>query len=148
MPVFESRISLPGPSERVFDFLTRPVNLQKISPPEIQMALVQAPEVLSLGSRLQFKIHVYGQVQEFEHEIIEFDRPTRFREKAISTPMKSWIQDYIVEPGAGGLVVLLSRVEFEPPGGFLGYILTPERILANLEESHAHREAALQKALQ
>ena len=57
MPVFESRISLPGPSERVFDFLTRPANLQKISPPEIQMALVQAPEVHTPGRRLPFKTH-------------------------------------------------------------------------------------------
>ena len=148
MAVYENRILLPGPSERVFDFLTRPENMQKISPPEIQMALIEAPDVLSLGSRLVFKIQVYGQVQEFEHEIIEFDRPNRFRERAVSTPMKSWVQDYILEPGENGLITLFSRVEFEPPGGFLGYILTPERILANLEEGHAHREEALQKALQ
>ncbi len=103
--------------------------------------------MISLGSRLVFKIHVYGQVQQFEHEIVEFESPLRFREKAIATPMKSWIQDYILEPGENGLVVLLNRIEFEPPGGLLGFILTPERILANLEEGFAHRREALQKAL-
>ena len=48
---------------------------------------------------------------------IEFDRPNRFREKALVTPMKSWVQDYILEPGENGLVVLHTRIEFEPPGG-------------------------------
>lgn len=148
MPVYESRIPLPGPVERVFDFLSRPANMQQISPPDVQMAFVQAPEVISLGSRLVFKIHVYGQVQQFEHEIVQFEPPYRFRERAVQTPMKSWIQDYILEPSDNGLVVLLNRIEFEPPGGLLGFILTPERIIANLEEGHTHRQEALQKALQ
>lgn len=147
MPVYESRIPLTGPVERVFDFISRPANLQRISPPEVQMAFVNAPEVITLGSKLVFKIHVYGQVQQFEHEIVEFESPFRFREKAISTPMKSWIQDYILEPGEEGLVVLRNRIEFEPPGGLLGFILTSDTILQNLEDSHAHRREALQKAL-
>lgn len=148
MPVYESRVPLPGPAERVFDFLSRPANLQRISPPDVQMAFVEAPEVIELGSRLIFKIHVYGQVQQFEHEIVEFERPVRFREKAVSTPMKSWIQDYILEPDEDGLVVLVNRIEFEPPGGLLGFILTPDRIIANLEEGHPFRADALLKALQ
>jgi ligand-binding SRPBCC domain-containing protein len=87
-------------------------------------------------------------VQQYEHEIDEFEAPHRFREQAIKTPMKSWRQDYILEPGENGLVVLLNRIEFEPPGGLLGFILTPERIIANLEEGKSYREEALQKALQ
>ena len=55
MPVYESRIPLPGPGERLFDFITRPANMQLISPPEVQMAFVNAPEVIQLGSRLVFK---------------------------------------------------------------------------------------------
>lgn len=147
MPIFESRVPLSGPMERVFDFIIRPANMQLISPPEVQMAFIEAPEVIELGSRLVFKIHVFGQVQQFEHEIVEFQSPLRFREMAVATPMKTWIQDYILEPDDQGQVVLLNRVEFEPPGGLLGYILTPERILANLEEGFAHRREALQKAL-
>jgi ligand-binding SRPBCC domain-containing protein len=147
MPVYESRIPLPGPVDRVFDFITRPANLQLISPPEVQMAFLEAPEVIRLGSRLVFQVQVYGQVQRFEHEIVEFEAPTRFREKAVSTPMKSWIQDYVLEPAEDGLIVLVNRIEFEPPGGLLGFILTPERILANLEEGYAHRKEALQRAL-
>jgi ligand-binding SRPBCC domain-containing protein len=148
MQVYESRIALPGPAERVFDFLTRPANLQRISPPEVQMAFIEAPEVISLGSKLVFKIQVYGQVQQFEHEIVEFDRPHKFREKAVVTPMKSWIQDYILERGENGGVVLFNRIEFEPPGGLLGFILTPQLIIANLDEGHPYRQEALLKALQ
>lgn len=147
MPNYESRMSLPGTAESVFEFLTRPANLQRISPPEVQMAFVEAPEVISLGSKLIFKIHVYGQVQQFEHEIVEFDQPNRFREKAIVTPMKSWTQDYILEPGDHGEVVLCNHIEFEPPGGLLGFILTPEVIIENLKDQYEHRRKALRAAL-
>jgi len=147
MPVYESRIALPGSAQRVFDFLIRPANLQLISPPDVQMAFIEAPEVISLGSKLVFKIQVYGQVQQFEHKIVEFDTPHKFREEAIVTPMKSWIQDYILETGDGSEVVLLNRITFEPPGGLLGFILTSDRIMENLKDGHDYRRDALQKAL-
>jgi ligand-binding SRPBCC domain-containing protein len=147
MPSYESRMSLPGSAESVFDFLIRPANLARISPPEVQMAIVEAPEVLSLGSRLVFKIHVYGQVQQFEHEIVEFSPPRLLREKAIVTPMKSWSQEYTLEPGDHGEVILCNRIEFEPPGGLLGFIVTPDLIISNLKDQHEHRHKALRDAL-
>ena len=147
MPVYESQVPLRGPSERIFDFLTRPANMKLISPPEVQMSIVEAPEVLSLGSKIVFKVVVYGHVQQFEHEIIDFESPTRFREKAIVTPMKSWQQEYSLQPSDNDEVILCTRIEFEPPGGMLGFILTEDRILETLKDNHQYRREALQKAL-
>lgn len=148
MPVYETQIPLSSTAERLFDFLSRPANLAQLSPPAVQLTFVDPPEVISLGSEIVFKIQVFGQVQQFVHEIVAFERPNLIRENAIATPMKSWTQEYQIEPADGGLVTLTTRIEFEPPGGMLGFILTPDRIIANLKENHEHRRDALQKALQ
>lgn len=147
MAVFESRTDLPCTIERAFDFITRPSNMQAIAPPEMDMVFVTAPEVIALGSKLVFKVRGFGIVQEFEHEIVEFQHQKSFREKMLRGPLPKWTHDYILEPAANDLVVLINRIEFEPPGGLLGMIVTEQRVREQLQEGHAHRSAALQKHL-
>jgi ligand-binding SRPBCC domain-containing protein len=146
MPVFECRTALDCSPERVFDFITRPANMKAISPSEVDLVFVEAPEVISLGSKLVFKVQGFGVVQQLEHEIIEFNPPHGFREKMTKGPLPHWQHDYLLEPDANG-VTLLNRIEFEPPGGLLGMIVTAQRMLNHLEEGYAHRSEALKKAL-
>ena len=49
MPYFESVTLLSHPAARVFDFLSVPANLIEVTPPELNMRLVEAPERLYLG---------------------------------------------------------------------------------------------------
>lgn len=146
MAVFESRTPLSCSPETAFDFISRPVNLQKIAPPEMGLVFVGAPEVIVLGSRLTVKVQAYGQIQQLDYEIIEFESPVRFREKAIGGPMKHWLHDYIVEPTESG-VVLVNKIEFEPPGGLVGLLITKDRILDHLEDGFEYRRQALKKVL-
>jgi ligand-binding SRPBCC domain-containing protein len=146
MPLFESRTELERPPEEVFAFLTRPANLQAIAPKDMDLVFVDAPEVLSLGSRLVFKVQGFGVVQQIEHEIISFDPPRGFTEKMTRGPLAYWQHDYLLEPHGNG-AILWNRIQFEPPGGLLGMILTAERVLDHLEQSHARRSAALKQAL-
>jgi len=147
MAVFESRTELAVSPEQLFDFISRPANLQAIAPPEMQMAFVNPPEVIVLGSQLTCKVVAYGQVQQLTYEIVEFDAPNRFREKGIGGPLPKWIHDYIVESNSGQGAILLNRIEFEPPGGLLGFLVTEGKILDHLEEGFHHRREALVKRL-
>lgn len=146
MALFESRTPLSCSPETAFDFISRPVNLQKIAPPEMGLVFVNAPEVVELGCRLTVKVQAYGQIQQLDYEIIEFESPVRFREKGIGGPMKLWLHDYIVEPTESG-VLLVNRIEFEPPGGLVGLLITKDRILDHLEDGFEFRRQALQKEL-
>lgn len=148
MPVFECRTELPVSPERLFEFITLVENMQKVSPPEVDMVIEEAPEVLELGSRLVFKVQAFGMPQQLIHEIVAFDAPRSFREKMTKGPLASWIHDYIVEPHGDGHSALTNRIDFEPPGGMLGMLLTADRILSRLEDSYAVRGEALKKALQ
>lgn len=147
MPVFESRTELACTPERLFDFITRPANMKAIAPSEVDLVFVEAPEIIALGSKLVFKVQGFGVVQQLEHEIVEFNPPRGFRERMTKGPLPHWQHDYLLEPDDKGGVALLNRIEFEPPGGLLGMIVTAQRMLNHLEEGYAHRSAALKKAL-
>jgi ligand-binding SRPBCC domain-containing protein len=147
MPVFECRTELACPPDKVFDYITRPANMKAIAPGDVDLVFVEAPEVIQLGSKLVFKVQAFGVAQQLEHEIIAFDAPRSFREKMTKGPLPAWQHDYILESHPNG-AVLLNRIEFEPPGGMLGMLLTAQRMLNHLEEGYAHRSEALKKALQ
>jgi hypothetical protein len=57
MAVFEARITLPCSQREAFDFLLRPANVALISPPQLGLHFIEAPEIVVPGSRLRFRIH-------------------------------------------------------------------------------------------
>lgn len=144
MPQFESRTPLQAAPEDVFEYLLRPSNLQAIAPPESQLVYVQPPPLIELGSRLVCKMQSNGLIQQLSFEIVELVTPRRYREKMVEGPLRLWLHDYIVEPSEGG-VVLINRIEFEPPGGMMGLIMNERRILEALEDGFDYRATALQK---
>ena len=145
MPLFESRTSLNATPERVFEFICSPSNLAAIAPPETQFVYVQPPLLIELGSRLVCKVQAYGMIQQLSYEIVELVSPERYREKMVEGPLKLWLHDYIVEPSSDGGVILINRIEFEPPGGLMGLIVNASRIMDALEDGFDYRAKALQK---
>ena len=146
MPVFESRTELNASVDQVFNFIVRPANLQAIAPPDMQFVFVQPPEIIALGSRLTCKAQAYGMIQQLTYEIVDWKSPHQFREKMVEGPLPHWLHDYIIEPHANSdLVTLVNRIEFEPPGGLMGFIVTAEKILDALEDGFDYRRKALQK---
>lgn len=145
MPQFESRTLLKATPEQVFEFILQPANLELIAPPESQFVFVNPPKVIELGSRLTCRVQAYGMVQQLSYEIIELVSPLRFRELMVEGPLKLWKHDYIVEPNAAGGCSLVNLIEFEPPGGLLGFVVTADKIMDALDDGFHHRRGALQK---
>jgi len=148
MPTFEIRTEVLVSPEILFDFIIRPANMQAIAPADTGMAIIEAPEVLETGSKLVFKVQAYGIVQQLEHEIVLVEHPRLLHEKMTKGPLPKWEHQYLVEPHGEGHAALTNKIEFEPPGGMLGMILTADRIMQQLEDGYAHRSEALKKALE
>ena len=144
MAKFESSTLLKASPEQVFDYIRNPVNLQRIAPPESQFVYVNPPPIIELGSRLTCKVQAYGVIQQMAYEIVDLKVPERYRERMIEGPLQLWLQDYIVEPSGGG-VLLVNQIEFEPPAGLLGLIVNERRILEALEDGFDYRAQELQK---
>jgi len=147
MAEFETRLTLPQTREQVFDFLIRTANLLAMIPPEAGMRAVSVPEILKTGSRLEFQLTQFGQSFKIVHEITEIDPPTKLLEQQVHGLFKLWRHEHLVEEVSAGQVVVIDRIEFEPPGGMLGFLVTKRRILEELESLFAHRHQQMRKML-
>ncbi len=146
MQKFEASVTLPCSMDEVFEFLIQPANIKLISPSAMGLFFVSAPERLSLGAKMHFKVQAYGVVREAVHEVVEFTPVTRFVEQQISGPMKKWVHEHTFEETSGGVLVV-DRIEFEPPSGVAGLLINKNRILDNLEEGFDHRHGRLEQLL-
>ncbi|HTI51919.1 MAG TPA: hypothetical protein VL475_13240 [Planctomycetaceae bacterium] len=147
MALFESSVAIACPREKAWDFLVRPANLKLITPPDVGLHLVDAPEVLTLGSTLLFKVQGWGQVQQFLHEITAFEEHNQLSEKMIKGVFGRWVHDHLLTTNGNDETIVTDRIEFEPPTGLLGFLVTKKRIHEYLEEGFEHRQVQLKKLL-
>lgn len=148
MAEFKTSTTVACPVEQAFDFLIRPANAVRISPPALGLVFTQAPEVLEIGSRFEFKVQGWGQVQTLQHEVISLDRPRQFIEQQVKGPFKKWVHEHSVLVNSDGEVVVFDRIEFEPPGGLIGLLITSQKIIDHLEEGFYHRHQELRRCLE
>lgn len=147
MAVFETSLICPCTPERAFDFLIRPANHEKLSPPEVGLRFTNPPEVFTLNLEFEFRIQAWGMVQSSRHRITEFQPSTRFVEELVQGPLRAWRHEHDFETTPDGKVIIRDRIEFTPPGGVLGFMATEARIIENLEDGFFHRHQQLQKML-
>jgi ligand-binding SRPBCC domain-containing protein len=147
MPLFETSVTLECPPARAFDFLARPANLARISPPELGLSFTSAPEIVELGSRIEFQIQGFGQVQTMAHEITALVPDELITETQIRGLFAEWVHNHIFEARSPGQVHVIDRIDFQPPKGILGLLITAGKILEQLEDGFAHRHEQLRKLL-
>lgn len=147
MPVFETSITLDCPLNQAFEFLLRPANIALIAPPDLGLAFTDAPEVLALGSRFEFKVQAYGQLQTMLHEITQFEHGRQITETQLKGLLGHWIHEHKFETNDAGQVVVIDRIDFNPPPGMLGLLVTADKILDQLDDGYYYRHRQLQKLL-
>jgi ligand-binding SRPBCC domain-containing protein len=145
MPRFEFETRLPCRPASLFDFLLRPQNVARISDPNTGLSIVSAPEIVEVGSRIKFQLMGYGSVQTAVHEITEVLPAARIMEVQVEGPVKAWRHEHRFEADGGGGVRMLDLIDFEPPGGLLGFIATASRISSSLEDGFFYRQQELER---
>lgn len=148
MPVFEARIEIKSPLETVFGFLIQPEKVAALGPMEIPFRIISAPQELSMGSQFEFELTAAGLPQTFVHEIIEFIEPTRFVERQVRGPLGKFIHEHNFREAGDGVVEVHDRIEFAPPGGMAGFLVTEARIRQSLDQSIGHRLRQLKRVLE
>jgi ligand-binding SRPBCC domain-containing protein len=148
MPRFEATIEIARPPEPVFEFLMRPANAVAVTPSDTDLTLLAAPAVLFQGCRIEFQIKAYGQTQRFVHEVVELEPPRRFLEVQREGLFRQFRHEHVVEPSGDEASLLIDRVDFEPPGGLLGFLLTEGRIHEMLAGSFEHRHREIKRLIE
>ena len=147
MPTFEARVALATTAEELFDYIVHPAHLAGIMPSATPLEVIESPERLEFGSHLVVDLDGFGPTQRLTYEVTAFEEPVSFTETMISGPLGAWVHQRTITPG-GGLVELIEEVEFEPPDGLAGQLLTAPRIEASLTSGFAHRHRRLRELLE
>jgi ligand-binding SRPBCC domain-containing protein len=147
MAHFETRVSVECSPEKAYAFLARPANVARISPPDLGLTMVDAPEIVELGSRIEFRVQGFGKVQTFVHEITALIEHRQITEEQVQGLFGHWVHDHIFESRPGGGVDVIDCIDFEPPSGLLAFLITKDRILDQLAEGFEHRHEQLKQLL-
>lgn len=146
MALFQETVISPRPVAEVFDFFRRPANLVKITPPELHMELIEGPELIELGSRIVLKGRRWGVSQRLVSEITAFEPNKRFVDQQREGPMRSWRHTHGFAEVPGGTQIS-DTIEFEPPGGMLGFVVTAAFIERDLKWLFGYRNERLKELL-
>lgn len=138
MPVFESAVNVACSPERAFEFLARPANLLLVTPPDVSMTLLDAPERLTLGSKITAQVKKFGVPQKITNEVTAFEEGVGFTDVQVSGPFKKFEHTHRVEQTVDGTRII-DRIEYEAPGGLVGLLLTNKKIHEYLETLDAYR---------
>ena len=146
MAIFEESILLPVPRAVLFDFLSRPANVAKVTSSAVGLRFTEAPEIVTTGSRIAIQMVVMGQVQKAVHEIAEFSHPELIVEVQLEGPMKSWRHEHRFED-AGDQTRMIDLIDYTKPGGIIGLLLTEAKVNDMLEENFFQREQNLRRMI-
>ncbi len=145
MAAFETEINIQATVEELFDFLIQPDNIKAISPPEMGLKFLDAPEKFSHECEVSFAVQTMGQIQEFTHRITHFDSPNLFIEELTIGPLPMWVHSHHFAATESGMTLVKDVIEFKPPGGLIGLMMSEARILDSLEEGFFYRHQQLNK---
>ena len=144
MPHYNVTVEIPKPVSEMFTYLTKPKNLLQLAPPDLNLELLTAPDILTLGAQLVWKGRRWGVSQQFTQEVATFDRDKLIVVEQKQGLFKKWIHANHFEATATGTRIT-EKIEFEPPGGLLGYVVTADAIRKDLEKLLAYREKRMKE---
>ena len=147
MPIFTNQVLLACSPAEVFEFLRVPANRLHLAPPEVSLELVEGPALLDLGSRTTWKTRRLGVSQSLVLEVTQCVPPGRLVEEQRQGPFRRWVQTLLCHPHDEG-TLMEDVIDFEPPGGVLGLLMTAAKIEEMLAHAFAWRDRELRGRLQ
>lgn len=133
---------LPCTASALRSFLGKPANLPEISDPEIELEILSAPDVISEGAEITFRITAIGLKQKMTHRY-EKVTDSEIIEELIDGVMPSWRHRQQIEVVSANECRLTDEITFDPPGGMMKFIMSEERILENIEQGMQFRYETL-----
>ena len=149
MPEYTTAVRLAAPPNEVFEFLTRPDNVMGVTDPSAGISLLSGPEAMARGTSNELEVRGYGPTQRVTYTVTAFDPPAgpddagSFTEEMTAGPLKRFTQQHDFRPLPGGGCEAADTVDFKPPGGMLGFVVTEKLIRGQLEKSFAYRHRKL-----
>lgn len=128
--------------ERVFAFHELPDALERLTPEWETSRVVEAARSLEVGQTAIIETRMLGIVPVrwvAKHTV--YQPPCMFEDVQVSGPFKRWRHRHIVKPHAEG-AILRDEIDYQPPLGIIGRIVSPLFIEPRLARLFDYRHAA------
>jgi hypothetical protein len=142
----ERRQVVPRTVEETFAFFASPANLEAITPPWLRFRIVSAPVELEAGSRLRYRLRLFGVPVRWLTEITAWHPPRAFTDLQLAGPYPLWEHSHRFTAVEGGTEVY-DVVRYRVPGGPLAPLV--DRVLVSrwLGDIFDHRRDRLTELL-
>ena len=138
---------VPATIEQVWDFISSPANLKKITPEYMGFNITSKllSEKMYPGMIISYKVSpVLGIKMTWVTEITQVKEKEYFVDEQRVGPYSMWHHEHKIEPIEGG-VLMTDIVSYKPPFGFLGSIANSILIKKQLKEIFDFRTIAMEK---
>ena len=132
--------------EKVWDFISNPNNLKKITPDYMGFDIVSEniPAKMYEGMIIAYKVSpLFGLKTTWVTEITNCKEYRYFVDEQRVGPYKIWHHQHILEPAKNG-VLMTDIISYQPPYGLLGKLANKIMIKRKLKEIFNYRTKALQ----
>jgi ribosome-associated toxin RatA of RatAB toxin-antitoxin module len=133
MPESKTTSILECSAAQLRAFLGCTANLPVISDPDLKLEILSAPEIVTLGQRIEFRITAYGFKQRATHEYVTVE-DLHITENQVDGPLRAWNHAQQIEIVSSNQCRLHDHIVFEPAGGMLGYLLTESKVLTSIQD--------------
>jgi len=143
----ERRQLIPLPLAEVFAFFADAANLETITPPSLHFRiLTPQPIDIRSGTRIDYRLALFGVPFQWQTRIESFDRPHRFTDVQVRGPYKLWhhTHEYIAHRGG---TQMIDRVEYQLPLGPLGWLANALFVERQLQQIFDYRFRVIERLL-
>ena len=139
----ERGLWVPQPLSTVFDFFSRPENLQAITPPWLQFSiLTPGPIQMKPGATIAYTLRVRGIPFSWITEIEEWNPPYGFLDVQVKGPYRLWRHTHRFSEYEGGTLIA-DVVQYALPFGPLGRLMHRIQVAADLSRIFDYRSECI-----
>ncbi len=144
---FKTKQLIPASIDEVWDFISTPKNLKKITPKEMGFDITSElpEEKMYPGMIISYKVSpLLGIKTTWVTEITHIKEKEYFVDEQRVGPYSMWHHEHFIEPVEKG-VLMSDIVSYQPPFGFFGSIANSILIKRKLNNIFGFRRKALKK---